>query len=96
VGLGTFLSHAASDASQWGGDVEGFGKRIAGDVVGGVEKVPVLGTAVHDTGHVLTNLANWDRDAYSGASRAVSTFGLVGANMNSWGDALKGSSWSKA
>jgi hypothetical protein len=94
VGLGTFLSHAANDATQWAGDAGSFGKRMAGDVVGAAEKVPVLGTAVHDTGHVLTNLANWDRDAYSGASRAVTTFGLVGANMNSWGDALKGSTWS--
>jgi len=96
VGLGTFLSHAVNDASQWAGDAGTFGKRVAGDVVGGAEKVPVLGAAVHDTGHVLTNLANWDRDAYSGASRVVSTFGLEGANMNSWGDVLKGSSWSKA
>lgn len=96
MGLGTFLSHAVNDATQWAGDAGSFGQRMAGDVVGAAEKVPVLGAAVHDTGHVLTNLANWDRDAYSGASRAVSTFGLVGANMNSWGDALNGSSWSKA
>lgn len=97
MGLGTFLSHAVNDASQWAGDAGTFGKRIAGDVVGAAEKVPVLGTAVHDTGHVLTNLANWDRDIYTNAiSRPLSTFGLEGANMNSWGDVLNGSSWTKA
>lgn len=97
MGLGTFLTHAVNDASQWAGDAGTFGKRIAGDVVGAAEKVPVLGTAVHDTGHVLTNLANWDRDAYTYAiSRPLSTFALEGANMNNWGDVLKGSSWSKA
>lgn len=86
MGLGTFLSHAANDANQW-----------AGDVVGAAEKVPVLGAVVHDTGHVLTDLANWDRDAYTYAvSRPLSTVMLTGINMNNWGDMLKGSTWSKS
>jgi hypothetical protein len=95
VGLGTFLSGAVNDASQWAGDAGDFGKRVAGDAVGAVEKVPVLGTAVHDTGHVLTDLASWDRDAYTyGISRPLSTFELTGINANNWGDYFKGSTWS--
>ena len=95
MGLGTFLTHAFSDANQWAGDAEGFGKRMVGDVVGGAEKVPVLGSVVHDTGHLLTNLAQWDRDAYQwGISRPLATLGLVSINMNNWGDAFKGSTWS--
>ena len=97
MGLGTFLSGAVGDVGHDLGDVGGFGKRIVGDVVGAAEKVPVLGTVVHDAGHVLTDLANWDRDAYTwGISRPLSTFGLVGVNMNSWGDVFKGSTWSKS
>lgn len=95
MGLGDDLSHAFNDATQWAGDAGSFGKRIAGDVVGAAEKVPVLGTVVHDTGHILTNLAQWDRDAYTyGISRPLATVGLVGVNMNNWGDAFKGSTWS--
>lgn len=97
MGLGTFLSSAVNDATQWAGDAGSFGKRIAGDVVGEAEKVPVLGSIVHDTGHVLTNLATWDKDAYTDViSRPLSTVGLVGVNMNNWGDAFKGSTWSKS
>jgi hypothetical protein len=97
MGLGTFLSHSFNDVSQWAGDTGTFGKRIAGDAVGGVEKVPVVGAIVHDVGHGLTNLAQWDRDAYSDViSRPIATFGLVGENMNNWGDAVKGGTWSKS
>lgn len=95
MGLGTFLTHAFNDASQWAGDAGSFGQRMAGDVVGAAEKVPVLGAIVHDTGHILTNLAQWDRDAYTNViSRPLATLGLVGVNMNNWGDAFKGSTWS--
>lgn len=88
---------AFTDAEHAAGDVGTFVKRVAGDAVGGVEKVPVLGNFVHDTGHVLTNLAQWDRDAYTwGISRPLATVGLVGVNMNSWGDAFNGSTWSKS
>lgn len=97
MGLGTFLSSAFNDTSHVAGDVGTFGKRVAGDAVGGVEKVPVLGAIVHDVGHGLTNLAQWDRDAYTDViSRPIATFGLAGINMNSWGDVLKGSTWSKS
>jgi hypothetical protein len=94
MGLGTFLSQGFNDASQWAGDAGNLAKRGIGDAVGAAEKVPVLGAAIHDTGHVLTNLAQWDRDGYADAiSRPLATLGLVGVNMNNWGDAFKGSTW---
>lgn len=105
MGLGTFLSGALHDVNDINKDVGTFGEKIPGylnrDVarptIGGVEKVPVLGAAVHDIGRGLTNLAQWDRDGYTWAvSRPVSTLGLVGVNMNSWGDMFKGSTWSKS
>ena len=88
---------AFTDAEHAVGDVGTFVKRGIGDAVGAAEKVPVLGNIVHDTGHVLTNLAQWDRDAYTwSVSRPLSTLGLVSENMNNWGDAFKGSTWSKS
>ncbi len=97
MGLGTFLTQGFNDASQWTGDAGNLAKRGIGDTVGAAEKVPVLGAIVHDTGHVLTNLAQWDRDAYTnGISRPLATFGLEGINMNNWGDAFKGSTWAKS
>lgn len=88
---------AFTDVEHAAGDVGTFVKRGIGDVVGAAEKVPVLGNVVHDTGHILTNLAQWDRDAYTwSVSRPISTLGLVAENMNSWSDAFKGSTWSKS
>jgi hypothetical protein len=97
VGLGSFLGSAINETTHIGGDVAKFGERYGGDALGGVEKVPVLGNVVHDVAHGLMNMANWDRDTYTDViSRPVSTFALAGVNMNSWGDALKGSTWSKS
>jgi hypothetical protein len=97
VGLGTALSGALGDVEHAAGDVGTFVKRGLGDAIGGVEKVPYLGSFVHDTGRVLTNVAQWDRDSYTwGISRPLSTVMTVGVNMNNWGDAFKGSTWAKS
>lgn len=98
MGLGTFLTHSFDDVSNWAGDVGGFVNRdVARPTIGGLEKIPGVGRVLHDAGHGLMNLAQWDRDVYTNVvSRPISTLGLVGINMNSWGDAFKGSTWSKS
>ena len=94
MGLGTFLNRSLNDVGHVAGDIGSFAGR---DIVGNAEKVPVLGNVVHFVGHSITDLSQWDRDAYTnGISRPVATFGLEGINMNNWGDALKGSTWSKS
>jgi hypothetical protein len=98
MGLGTFLSGAINDVGHVTGDVTGFAERdVLKPTIGAIEKVPVLGNVVHDTGRALTNMAQWDRDAYTwSVSRPVATLGLVGINSPGILDPFKGSTWSKS
>jgi hypothetical protein len=104
-GSQTQASAAPSSGGGGGGFFGGLthlASRVATDVGGAVEKgAQALGAGhlVHDVGHTLTNLAQWDRDAYTaGISRPLSTVLNEATNVQASGvsSLFKGNSWAQS